>query len=755
MSQNSFYGGKQGRTYNIVAHYDSVYQMVTLFQGGGSYNDVNYNEYVIIDTIVNDHKKYNRENGLLYRRGMAYGIGFNPNTVPLNDNNTLTDYDLRRDEVYVYCTSDDLGQQVTDCLVPPNDENATVCRARAHLPRYRHFECVIVSDGAGGYVVDTLHQGELYTPEEALEANREATIAQRSDPEDAFYNYKEQWSNFVLDPGGGAEYVGQIVGPKGDATQIEVVNWLEFEETLEDETVTYDKAGEVLATRRPGIDENDERILYYDDIQFGYCNIVDSDGNIGQALVAFDMPFTNIKINAVSVSPYNPDITEVQVLPSTKPTDIRSIYYLVPEDKYYIWDDTRVVDNPESEGYPYEYLKEPGFVEMTPWSVEQRTPSDTNPYHWRYDGLLREHQDSIGHTFYKDFEVYIPKGIHGTDFDGFDPLNVEEEYELFYNWIDYDNLAAGEEGTSHKNSLGKLKVVKETDIEDTNRSVLLVDYFNGDQDVIPIPLIQRIDWNYRTGALTFIIRKGETSIERGIGHFEYIEEVSKDNDHKLDGDKKFRTYFNVYEGSTEERKQGPSSGTLNELVTMKLYSDNLIVLYSDPTYRQTVRMHGNYIEMPYEGNEWEVGTGDVPGNPPKYYWENLGPILNGEHIFGKFSTLAELKAEYPNGFDSNEAGWVASVVTEDPEHPGQALLVELYAYDYYGIGTPGKYPNPADAWYQISSVAKNAVDPRAVMIVSEPDGSSANPVPAVGDGFLQQHGYWFELTDIEVATDNE
>jgi len=39
---NSFYGGKQGRTYNIVQRYDSVDQMVDYFHNGGAYIDANY-----------------------------------------------------------------------------------------------------------------------------------------------------------------------------------------------------------------------------------------------------------------------------------------------------------------------------------------------------------------------------------------------------------------------------------------------------------------------------------------------------------------------------------------------------------------------------------------------------------------------------------------------------------------------------------------------------------------------------------------
>ena len=39
---NSFYGGKQGLTYNIVARFDSITSMVQAFQEGGAYRDVNY-----------------------------------------------------------------------------------------------------------------------------------------------------------------------------------------------------------------------------------------------------------------------------------------------------------------------------------------------------------------------------------------------------------------------------------------------------------------------------------------------------------------------------------------------------------------------------------------------------------------------------------------------------------------------------------------------------------------------------------------
>ena len=75
---NSFYGGKQGLTYNIVQRYSSVEQMVTTFNQGGAYTKVNYGQYVLIDTIIKDRNYINDENGLLFRRGFDYSKEYVP-----------------------------------------------------------------------------------------------------------------------------------------------------------------------------------------------------------------------------------------------------------------------------------------------------------------------------------------------------------------------------------------------------------------------------------------------------------------------------------------------------------------------------------------------------------------------------------------------------------------------------------------------------------------------------------------------------
>lgn len=68
MNYASFYGGQTGAPFVIVKNFNSVAEMVEAFKKGDSYLNVNYNEYVIIDTP----NKNDPNNGKVYRRGYDY-----------------------------------------------------------------------------------------------------------------------------------------------------------------------------------------------------------------------------------------------------------------------------------------------------------------------------------------------------------------------------------------------------------------------------------------------------------------------------------------------------------------------------------------------------------------------------------------------------------------------------------------------------------------------------------------------------------
>ena len=67
MAQESFYGGRQGASCVIVKSYPDIASMVNEFeQGGSTVREVNYGEYVLINTL----DKNDEDNGKLFRRGM-------------------------------------------------------------------------------------------------------------------------------------------------------------------------------------------------------------------------------------------------------------------------------------------------------------------------------------------------------------------------------------------------------------------------------------------------------------------------------------------------------------------------------------------------------------------------------------------------------------------------------------------------------------------------------------------------------------
>jgi len=65
---DSFYGGRPGFSFIIVANYASIDEMVENFQQGPSYEAVHFDEHVLINT----ENKNDPDNGKIYRRGYDY-----------------------------------------------------------------------------------------------------------------------------------------------------------------------------------------------------------------------------------------------------------------------------------------------------------------------------------------------------------------------------------------------------------------------------------------------------------------------------------------------------------------------------------------------------------------------------------------------------------------------------------------------------------------------------------------------------------
>ena len=683
MSQYSFYGGKQGRTYNLVYHFDSIYDMVKLFQNGGSFNTVNYNEYVIIDTLAQKNEKYNRENGIIYRRGMNFSEVFNPKGVGLT-NNTLSEFDTVIKTIY----ATNLNTEYLD-----TDNITSGYSVTTEVPKYKHF----------AYTIKRV-EGVLI----AEIKPRDFIIGDVTSGQTLF---SIDWQNFVFNPGGGAEYVGQIVGPQGSSPEIAMDSWDDFIENYMGGDAEGAK-GELFADFHPGIiEEQGGRVLLYDNIQYGYCNILDQYGNIEGAMISLDIPTKITKVNAYSVSPYGPIIKEVSVLPVSN--ILKEVFYKVG-NKYYIWNEDRLVEDPNSDGYPPIYNKSPGFVEVTPsdwWTKEGTT------YPYTYNHLIREKSDSKGHPFFKDYEIAVPKGIHGVDSD----IEVTNNFNIVRTLRNYDQSMEGSESSTILRGLTAIESIT-PDIVQGNRSFIDINYY-----------------------VNHDISQAERTVPIA---FPAISHIEVSNDHRLDLTSYYQYYYTFGNESRSATQQTPYP--VNEVIAIKVVQNVVCALFSDPTYRQNLSEDTSKLATFENGTEGWTYTKDDRGitGGDQFRWAEIGSIEGKNTLYKNYSSLAALKSANPYGFGRDSQGQIipdeigmigmlAVVTTQE----GDTEKVESYYYDYNG--TAG---NP-DNWKKFAEAVSGVIDqPGNIMIASIPNPSQPE-YPDEGDSLLHQNGFWFVIED--------
>ena len=524
----SFYGGKQGRSYKIVGHYDSIYDMVKAFQAGGSYTDVGYDEYVIIDTIFRKNQKNNAENGIIYRRGYDFNqkFYFTPpegsedskpevKTITLADKTTTTLKAVGYNITYQSSGQYDFGDN------PLQKENVVI-------PKYYNYAYKFIENN-----------GEI-----------EVELYQTAFNQDA---WNKDWNDFVEHPGGGAIYIGQIVGPEGDSPAVEMVNWDSFINHYEDNVELI--KGQFAVNPKPGYDSSSasedgyDQNGYHDTIQYGYCTIRDAQGQVTGAEIAFDIPYTVFEFEANSVSSY---------------------------DTHY-------------------------------------GTYDENNNIWTYQNLLEEQTDSLNHPYYKHYSISIPKGIHGQDVKSITisgtPANHNQYFVATYKNYDVDD---DPESTISIN-IGKYKVINNIEaITNSNTYImnenagntyqqphkLRISYTNGDPSVFNYQTIEKI-WYQSTNY--DILQKGHvyiqltTGIRVDCGILKQIEKIEKD-----DEDNTYSVTYN--DGSSE-----PLS--ITDIAEIAFDGDLFLIRFNNPS--SSLAEQHNYS---YNNKNW-INLGNfVKGN---------------------------------------------------------------------------------------------------------------------------------------------
>lgn len=797
----SFYGGKQGRTYKLVHHYDSIKQMVDAFQQGGSYNEVNYGQYVIIDTVANNHQLTNPQNGIIYRRGLNYTESFNPNGLPVNENGAIGKEDV--------------------------DEN--------NQKRY--------------YIVTTDEDdNQLYTFDDQT--------------------YYSNFSTFVQNPGGGAEYVGQIVGPQGQSPQLSILKWEEFLEKYQDPAAAnlHKDSYEVNPPAGAQFDENGDVIeqSIIDVMQYGYLDIKDEYGNIIGSYIAIDFPHSVFKYHAESIEPYDQG-------------------YAAYDEQERVWKYTNLISEDEiSQDHPFFWqydikvpkgvrgqdLEESG-IEIDPSLISEDGndilpgPDDNN---YRYYNIYRNYQLSAEGETTKEYLDSWQRTIHritnnGT-FPDFSTIERDTTYDAgervyadgLSNHLcllattagttsseDLPSLANYEVGRTFEDGTITWRVVEDTVVPP---SLLTVHYTHGSNDEVKIRVLDHIFCNAQDGRmyakysdLDTLIYLGENQSiigvdyvdtpwidPNGIPHvidrlciryntynydqngrivtdpyfsldsednlvfpttdlsgrriqyideqFKFLERVETDPLTKVviayyndgtqttlgdlrsigrvftqnEGDLGKATYFAVEynnqlpDGTYQTERFGENP--LNEVAAIQQYGDNIIVLYSDPATRQRLYRPGTdyaIVNTAYDIPNYDKTTGDDDGNG-NLYWINLGAIYKSNHIFSSFSSLSQLQQQYPYGFDKDTSG---NPVANMQNFAGWLATVAdgqnttTYAYDYRG----------SLGWYRLQDLSTMSTDPTQILLISQPDSTDTTKPPLAKDMLLNNNGYWFVVSE--------
>ena len=164
-------------------------------------------------------------------------------------------------------------------------------------------------------------------------------------------------------PLAGAEYIGQIVGPKGDSPELELAHYQDIIDEYGDVAaqLEYDEANEDLV--QGSYIENGVR-KYNDEIKWDYVTLKDEFNNIYGCKLGFKLPTLVVDFEANSVSPYYNGIQD-------------------PETGQ--WSNTNLIVEDEEE-----------------WDGEK----------WQ-------------HSFFQKWQIKIPQGIHGQDMDNLQIIHTK------------------------------------------------------------------------------------------------------------------------------------------------------------------------------------------------------------------------------------------------------------------------------------------------------------------------------------------
>lgn len=315
---NSFYGGKQGRTYHIVQRYDCVC-MANFVQAFSSANTNTEKEYVEINSNIDSIENLKKGSLIYFEQNDSYYI--------------LTKDVIKEGNIYYIIQEQ--NQEQNQERIPITITNIDWLNEYGIL-----IQGMVQCFAKGGsyskvnygqyVIIDTIgEEGGRSNPQNGLLFRRGFNYNQvlnSNEPQLSSYKisgvqqydyeaFQSAWFQWVQNVGGGAEYIGQIVGPKGQPGTVEPVSWKSYKNMS---TVSPGPNGQIINIKEIsdiqgslGKEEINGQTIYHDTIQVATYMVKDIYGNITESLIAFDIPITVFSFSAIEGSAYLPKNTEL------------------------------------------------------------------------------------------------------------------------------------------------------------------------------------------------------------------------------------------------------------------------------------------------------------------------------------------------------------------------------------------------------------------------------------------------------------
>ena len=658
MGFESFYGGRQGASFVIVKRFDGL----NAPQGSQGEAEVVYRNKEYAVTSNQEYFLYEVEQG-------------EEHLIEKNSENYKT---------YTWKIQDLDGSEVS--AVPASDPSGEVKDIQLSEEKAEYMVPCFIK---GGDTVDQVNYGEYVIIDTIF------GLHERSNPDNGKVYRRGMNFNGEL---GGAEYIGQIVGPRGETTEVDLSSYTSVLEEQGAAEGQWDVSDGLV----PGkyIDETTGELAFNDDIKYSWVNIRDSYGNVESVLIGFQFPYLVQDFVAESISPYD---NEGDPLPAN----------------------TNLVDRIDKGDHPF-YEK---WKISIPKGIKGDTISNLRLYNVTKAGTKLYDNNTwtgtpevsvvdypIVETIANYYKVLIGKDSEEQDiFKYATPTENTTKVgkRIGYDNTNYDTKEAGVVtfvDIGSYNDIDSVEFNSDPDPENPNSYVLTIHYTYNEDEKITLPLIDDVKIN--------------------------TNDPQEEGSPKQEGNGDQRLYFHF---KTRDAEEWTGVGDpINYIIDTYIvpiddpivkYRGHLLVYYSNPDKRIGL---DDDIEYPCHLYNDEGELISVSTNA----WTDLGYVKGeegGVRVFAEYESLDSLyrqplgetgnrdnpiPPEYlgiPEGGDPNldHAGWIVSIVDT------RTNKETLYAYDYFATNPGGQVDGN---WFQLGSI-ETTTDPRKYLALYTGSGS--------------------------------